>query len=142
MEPRDFHTTAEFLKDFSEEPHIRTSISRSYYGVFLYFRDFLAKNGLTKKKNKKCDVHAFIKNCLQFCQVREGNIAAVHINNLAQWRTDADYDLDKTFLNTDSRAQFNDAKQVIENFERDITSEKTKKILKFATDHAKWKGWI
>jgi len=36
MNPADFHKTADLLKSREEEWHIRTSINRSYYGLFLF----------------------------------------------------------------------------------------------------------
>lgn len=142
MEPCDFHKTAELLKDCVEESHRRTSISRSYYGVFLYFREFFAKNGLTKQKKKKQDSHAFVCNCLQFCQVKGVPKVAVLLNNLRQWRQDADYDLDKTFSDVDANDCLDNARQTISNFKSSLTPIKTIDILKGATNHAKAKDWI
>lgn len=142
MQPCDFHKTAEFLKDHTDEAHIRTSISRSYYGTFLYFREFFAKNGLRKQKQAKQDQHAFVCECLQYCQVREGTKAAVRIKNLLRWRTDADYYLEKTFSNKDSNDRLGEAKQTINNFKQAIKLRKTAEILKNATDYARQKDWI
>ncbi|MCK4795230.1 MAG: hypothetical protein KAV87_66485 [Desulfobacteraceae bacterium] len=142
MEPCDFHKTAELLKDCVEESHRRTSISRSYYGVFLYFREFFAKKGLTKQKKKKQDPHAFVCNCLQFCEVKEGAKAAMRLKDLYQWRSDADYDLDKTFSDADANDRLDDARQTINDFKSTLTPTKTMGILKGATNHAKAKGWI
>ena len=142
MDPCDFHKTAELLKGLAEESHRRTSISRSYYGVFLYFREFLAKNGLTKQKKKKQDPHAFVCNCLQYCEVEGVPKVAMRLRDLFQWRNDADYNLSKTFSDADTNDRLNDARKTINDFESTLTPTKTMSILKGATNHAKVKGWI
>lgn len=141
MQACDFHNTAKLLKDCKEEEHIRTSISRSYYGAYLYFREFLAKNGLVKRK-KRQDPHAFVHRCLQFCEVEEGVKAAVRLNNLFEWRNDADYKLVRPFSNKDSNDRLKDAQETIADFKSAVNRQKTQVIIKMATAHAEQKGWV
>lgn len=140
MNPCDFHETAELLKNHHEEAHIRTSVGRAYYGTFLYFREFLAQNGLEKMKPRH-DIHAFVTECLQFCNVPEGTKAAVRLKTLFKWRTDADYDLSKSFTVADSSDRLAEAKKIVSVFDA-ITIEKKNNIIKNATDYAHRKAWI
>ena len=100
MNPTDFFKTAELLKNETEQAHIRSSISRSYYGVFLYFRKFLNDNGI-KKKDKR-DVHFFVFKCLEQSKAVIGETVAVRLYNLRGDRSIADYDLTKNVKNTKS----------------------------------------
>ena len=142
MDPREFYETAELLKNHSEQPHIRTSIGRAYYGTFLYFREFLIQNGLEKKKQPSKDIHAFVTECLQFSNVPEGAKAAVRLKALFQSRRDADYNLRMSFTPADSNDRLDEAKKTISDFEQTATPEKKQNIIKNATDFARRKDWI
>lgn len=66
ISPIDFHKTAEFLKDQQEEWHVRTVVNRSYYGVFLHFREFLAGQGVhIPGRREKKSQHQFIIECFK-----------------------------------------------------------------------------
>ena len=66
IESTDFHKTAEFLKDQQEEWHVRTTVNRSYYGVFLYLRDFLGCHEVDiPEPRQKISQHRFVIQCLE-----------------------------------------------------------------------------
>jgi len=65
INPTDFLKTAEFLKEQQEEWHIRTTVNRSYYGAFLYFRDFLTCQGVSVPNHKIKSQHQFVIECFE-----------------------------------------------------------------------------
>lgn len=142
MEPTNFFKTAELLKTHVEEAHLRTSIGRSYYAAFLYFRERLKSCGLEKKKQPNQDAHAFVIQCLQSSNVLEGSKASGYLRDMRQLRTDADYHLDKKFSQNDADDAFVIANKAIEDYTRNITPEQEMKLIQKATDFAKLKGWI
>lgn len=142
MEPTQFFTTAELLKDKPGESHLRTSVGRSYYAAFLYFREYLKSLGLEKKKNLTQDVHRFVIQCLQYSNVPEGSKASKYLHDLRQLRTDADYRLDKKFSQNDADDAFAKAKATIDNYTRSITPQREAELIRQATVHAKQKDWI
>jgi hypothetical protein len=64
MDPTEFLKTAELLKSHTEQPHLRTSVGRSYYAALLYFRERLKCLGLEKKKHPTQNAHAFVRGRL------------------------------------------------------------------------------
>ncbi len=142
MDPRDFFETAKLLKTHSSEEHLRTSVGRSYYAAFLYFREYLKKLGLEKVRNPRNDAHAFVINCLQFSGVTEGCEASTRLKDLQQRREDADYKLEKTVSPEDAGDTLVLAEKVIDKYHTDITSEKEARLLSGARRHAKFKHWI
>ena len=142
MEPTDFFKTAELLKTYVEEAHLRTSIGRSYYAAFLYFREYLKSLGLEKKKNPTQGVHIFVIQCLGFSNVPEGSKASKFLHDLRQLRTDADYRLDKKFSQNDADDAFARAKATIDDYTRSITPQREAELIRQATVHAKQNQWI
>ena len=63
MNPADFHKTAELLKSREEEWHIRTSINRSYYGLFLCLRQSLTEAGVRLPDRRRKSHHQFLIDC-------------------------------------------------------------------------------
>jgi len=143
VDPTDFFKTAELLKTHVEEAHLRTSIGRSYYATFLYFREHLRSQGLEKKKQPSQDAHAFIIKCLQNSNVQEGKKASTRLHNLRQLRTDADYRLDKKLSQNDADDAFAKAKNVIDDYTNNITPEQETQLIQNASDFAiKIKSWM
>lgn len=143
MEPTDFFKTAKLLKTHAkEEAHVRTSIGRSYYAAFLFFREWLRTRGLEKKIKPSQDTHAFVNQCLGFSQVSEGCKASKYLRDLQQVREDADYHLDKKLSKNDAEDTFVRAIKVVDNYQKDITTAKEKELVEKATDFAKRKSWI
>jgi uncharacterized protein (UPF0332 family) len=142
VESTDFFKTAKLLKTHIEEAHLRTSIGRSYYAAFLYFREYLKSLGLEKKKNPNRDVHIFVIQCLQYSNVPEGNKASTYLHDLQQLREDADYCLNRPFSKNDADDAFAKANKAIADYTRNITPEQETKLIQKASDFAKLKDWI
>ncbi len=141
MKARDFLNTAVLLSNYSDEEHLRTSISRSYYATFLYFRSFLASKGV-EKREKKREIHAFVSGCLQFCEIREGTKVAVELKKLEQLRTDSDYELLETIAENDCQDALAKARRTIDRFDKQVTSKQKDDIAQGARAHAVMKGWV
>jgi len=141
MDPVDFLKTAESLMDSPREPDIRTSVGRSYYGVFLYFRERLACKGLYKQINSDTASHDFIIQCLMFCNEKIGQVASSRLKTLKQKRRSADYRLGDQFSSNDSSDALEMAKLIISDFEK-ITIEEETRLIENAIKHARLKDWI
>lgn len=136
----DFLNTASLLKNRGEECHIRTSISRSYYGLFLYFREFLA-TGEIRKKDKRL-VHSFVRQCLLRCEVKEAKKISRKLADLFGRRSRADYDLAKRFSTADSSDCLKIATSTINYFENTIPRAEKEAMLLDAKNYAKKEGLI
>ena len=142
MEPAEFLKTAELLKAQTEEAHLRTSAGRSYYAAFLYFREHLKQIGLEKTRKPGYEAHAFVIQCLKFCEVTEGTKASQYLRDLQQVREDADYHLEIPFVQNNADDAFLKAQKVINDYKHNITSEKETTLLEKASAYAKGKCWI
>jgi uncharacterized protein (UPF0332 family) len=142
VDPTDFFKTAELLKLHAEETHLRTSISRSYYAAFLYFRERLRKLGLEKKRKPNFDAHAFVIQCLGYSQVQESNKASKYLHDLQQLREDADYHLGRTFSQNEAEDALAKAKKIVTDYEKNITPTKERTIFDNASAYARRKDWI
>jgi uncharacterized protein (UPF0332 family) len=142
VDPKQFFTTAELLKDKPNESHLRTSVGRSYYAAFLYFRELLRNLGLEKKKNPAHEAHEFVVQCLQFSRTVEGEKAAEYLRDLRRVRTDADYHLNIAFSEKDADYAYVRATRVVADYERGITPAKKKILRHNAMAHARQKGWV
>jgi len=129
MDPIDFHKTADILKDRPEECHIRTTINRAYYGLFLYLRDFLEKNSIVLPKRKKKSHHQFVMDCFKESRKGAPRTAKVEGNKqigqiylrlktLFQNRTSADYKLHLKFHQKDGEDKLRLARDTLEHFEQ------------------------
>lgn len=131
MEPTDFFKTAKLLKTYAkEEAHVRTSIGRSYYAAFLFFREWLRTRGLEKKIKPSQDNHAFVIQCLAFSRVSEGSKASQYLHDLQQVREDADYRLDKKLSKNDAEDTFVKARKAVDNIKKISPLQKKKNSLK------------
>jgi len=78
-----------------EEACLRTSISRSYYGVFCIARNRLIAKGVTIPR---IDTHKFVREKYQTSQKKVEKKIAKNLRRLWNERKDADYE-DKTKIN-------------------------------------------
>lgn len=150
MEPTDFHKTAELLSKETEEAHIRTSINRAYYGLFLYIREFLTTNGIRLPSRKKKSHHQFVLQCIRearfFSNSSEGKrnpsgtkrpkdntMLGIYrrLQTLLQNRTDADYKLHIIFRSNDSQDSLRLATTTIQDF-NSLGFERQKHIIETA----------
>ena len=139
LEATDFLNTAELLNSYDDEEHLRTSVSRSYFATYLYFRNYLAAEGLKKTKEAH-EAHVFVRDCLQFCGVKKGNKVSLSLQKLNQLRTDADYLLYKQMPPNAYKDALDKARKTIADFE-EATPQEKRKIVDGAAEHAKIKGW-
>lgn len=137
-----FLRTAKLLKEQTDEAHLRTSIGRSYYAAFLYFRERLKQIGLEKTKHPGREAHAFIIQCLQWSEVTEGTKASWYLRDLQQVREDTDYHLEKTFSQNEANDAFLKAQKVINDYKHNINTEKETTLLEKASAYAKLKDWL
>jgi len=142
MDPTEFLKTAELLKTHTEQPHLRTSVGRSYYAAILFFRECLKNLGLEKKKHPSQQAHDFVIQCLRFSGVTEAVKASQYLKDLQQIREDADYHLERIFSQNDAEDTFVKAQKLINDFKQKMTKEKEKTLLNSALAHAKQKDWI
>jgi len=123
LNPEEFFKTAEKLKDSDKEPDLRTSMGRSYYAVFLYFRDYLFELGLVPKI-KNHEPHKFVLSCMSNSRVKEAQSLSTKLVELKQKRTKADYDLKIKVTNTEAEDVLEDAKEAIATFNSLMTPDK------------------
>lgn len=154
INPVDFHKTAELLKDQQDEWHIRTTVNRCYYGVFLYFRDFFTEQGVRIPEHKDKSQHKFVIECFQKSKaaatkkmqssgkngdfkeecIKIGQIYS-RLKTLLQDRTNADYRLDLRFPPSYSEDSLRRAKTTIEDFDK--LDKSVSIIIKTAESHAR-----
>ena len=138
MNPKDFFKTAKFLNSHNApEAHFRTSISRSYYGIYLYLRDYLNSHGICKIKSPGQQVHLFVRDVLQNSNSTEGSKLGETLGDLSQLRKDADYDLKKSFTFEDSEMALCMAQDAISDYDKIDSAEETK-LLQNAKARAKF----
>lgn len=99
MDPLDFLNTASSLVKSSAESDLRTSVSRSYYAVILFYRDYLAKKlGFLPENLRK--IHQFIPECFGASGLKEAEKIELKINRAKAARHHADYKLSKKLSKT------------------------------------------
>ena len=138
LEPKDFFNTAEKLKDSNIESDLRTSMSRSYYAIFLYLRDFLASLGLKKKKDNQA--HFFVRACLSNSNVKKAQELSALLGDLCKKREKADYKLNECILTAEVDDAYKDAVEAIEDFK--ITEEDEKKLIKNVKIAGEYQDWF
>jgi hypothetical protein len=150
MDPTDFHKTAELLKDKKDECHVRTSINRSYYGLFLYLREFFAHAGVIMPDRKVKSHHQFVQECLheaRFFGTQAGSGKGrsrdkvifeiwTRLRSLLQRRTDADYNLHTTVRPNDGQDSLRLATSTIQDFDSLRGSPREQHILTVAKSNA------
>lgn len=156
MEPTDFHKTATLLKSSKEQCNIRTSVNRSYYGLFLYIREFLKNQGIELPSRRLISHHQFVLECLhksrffedivderpkapkKNARLKDKTIYGIYarLKSLLQRRTDADYSLHLTFRVTDSEDSLRLATTTVADFAKLNGSKKEKHIIKIANQYA------
>ena len=118
MDPRHFVTLAGFLAARAGAENCRTSISRSYYSLYLVVNLFMIENGIPIPK-KKSECHEKVYNVLNNCGVDDLKNVAVILNELRVKRNEADYDMSLSETENPRTAQFyaERAKEAIATFD-------------------------
>ncbi|HUY33665.1 MAG TPA: HEPN domain-containing protein [Pirellulales bacterium] len=102
MDPTEFIEVAEQLLEDGDEPHLRTAVSRAYYGAFHVARRFLQNCGVEVPRS---DVHDKLRWCLQQSGSQDLEIASRQLDALRAERNKADYDLNDARFKKASRAR-------------------------------------
>jgi hypothetical protein len=88
FDPIDFLTLADKLSNGAGESYFRTSISRSYYSVFISTRDKIELQFGKPKLNKPGEIHQAVIDKLK--ELNLGYLAD-KLDQLRRWRTKSDY---------------------------------------------------
>jgi uncharacterized protein (UPF0332 family) len=115
----DFLKTAKFLSNSQNEWDTRTSISRSYYAVFLEVREFVIKK-CSSGKDFPSDKHGAINRCLIGCTDKSWRKIALNLGTLRQNRTDADYKIDKFFNQKNSETAIAIADKLLIDYQANL----------------------
>jgi uncharacterized protein (UPF0332 family) len=114
MQPSEFQDTAERLAQGTTEGDWRSAISRAYYAVFHYFREFFLLHGLDLGAGAQAHINLYFG--LNNCGQPTVPPIAYAVNELRRARTLADYDLNRMIGQTTSSAVVQAAKKVVEDF--------------------------
>ena len=139
MNPRDFLDTANALAGSSKQSDLRTSVSRSYYAVILFYRDYFARKLGFLAEELKGGVHQFVPECFNASQSTECMKIGEKIRRLYSHRTKADYRLSKTISKINAGDCLEFAKKLIDYHISDGDEEA---VLEQARTRAKVRGLI
>ena len=145
MNPAEFLHTAQDLTNGTRESDYRSSISRSYYAVFLSLREFLDQNGLKKTKSPNLQAHEFVEQCLEWCEIKAGIKVATILNQLKKHRKFSDYDLHIAISQQDSSDVFQKAHKAISDFSiavSEMPDDDLGMLIENAKKYAEKKDWL
>lgn len=121
-------TLAEYLTGYTEmepgeEAIYRAAISRAYYSVFCYSRNYLLKNGLLteedlRRRGELEGSHRIVINVYLFGESRQLKKIGSDLNKLRRYRVKADYDDVYENFKNDLETALSTAKKVFERFSR------------------------
>jgi len=134
MDPQEFLKTANVLVNSLEESDLRTSVSRSYYAVILFYRNYFAEKVGFLPEKLGAAVHTFVPECFNECNPDEAKKIGEKISRLKQGRTNADYILSKTVSSTKAKDCLGLAKELIDC---SISNQTKSAVLSQATARAK-----
>jgi len=124
MDPRVFLELAEELSERTDsEAAQRTSVSRSYYALYLLLHKFLKSKGISLPDTAVA--HERVYRYLHNCGLQEVRSVASHLNDLRDERNIADYQLEETEFR-DARVAsllFNKAQKAYDSFQECISDE-------------------
>jgi len=152
INPTDFYKTAGLLANSNDECHIRTSISRSYYGLFLYIRDYLVSQGVKLPPHNEKSHHSFIRECIKKSRFykdkkESGNtnkkgVDKIIVGILKRFETlqsnrfRADYELTLLYRQKDSEDNLRLAKTAVDDIQKLQDTGRKKHIVSIANLHA------
>ena len=129
----DFQDTAKRLARGNTEGDWRSAISRSYYAVFHYFREFLLNNGLDLGQGGQS--HFNLYTGLMNCGFPSVAAIAVRIDRLRRSRVRADYELGLSFGQNHALGNTRDADKVLADFQAGLQTLSAKQITDGAKAH-------
>lgn len=115
MQWHEFQDTAGRLARGSTEGDWRSAVSRAYYGVFHFFREFLLTNGVDVGQGgaSHSNLYVGLNNCGVGVVVR----IAGGIDDLRAARVRADYDLRRRVDPRDALSAANDSAALVADFQ-------------------------
>jgi hypothetical protein len=128
MNPEEFLILAQqLLQQSSNEAAKRTSVSRSYYGLFNMLTQFLRNNQISVVKT--AEAHKKVSNYLFNCGIEEAQLVASHLDDLRDDRNDADYDLEERKFDDMNQVSFTclKARTAYKEFQQLITNKEVRK---------------
>jgi uncharacterized protein (UPF0332 family) len=134
MEPQDFLNTANLLVNSSKESDLRTSVSRSYYAVILFYRNYFAKAVGFLPDKLDYAVHNFVPECFSASASIEAKKIGEKIVRIKADRTSADYKLSKTVSRNKAGDCLKSARKLINDL---IPNGAKQEVLEQATKRAK-----
>src|SRR5438876_55592 len=115
MQWGEFQDTAERLAHAATEGDWRSAISRGYYAVFHFFREFLAANGLDVGRGGQS--HFNLYSGLLNCGFPQVAAIASRIDGLRVHRVWADYDLVRPISNRAAQSSIRESRSLIADFQ-------------------------
>jgi uncharacterized protein (UPF0332 family) len=103
MNPRDFLTQAQRLVALTGEEDWRSAVSRAYYSAFHVAREFMESLGFTVPQADRA--HGYLWLRLQNCGEASLEQLGRDLQDLRRQRNYADYDLNRTYRQSDAQRQ-------------------------------------
>lgn len=110
----EFQRSAERLAQGATEGNWRSAISRAYYAVFHYFRQWMLTHGLDIGRGGQ--VHNNLYVGLSNCGFAPVAVIGRRFEDLRKNRTDADYDLGTTVSQPDAISHVQEARSLLTDF--------------------------
>jgi len=115
MRWHEFLDTAGRLARGSTEGDWRSAVSRGYYGVFHFFREFLLTNGVDIGQSGTSHSNLYVG--LNNCGIGVVALIADRINDLRKTRTWADYDLRRFVDQQEALGAARDSGKLVADFQ-------------------------
>ena len=115
MQWREFQETAERLAQGATEGDWRSAVSRGYYAVFHFFRDFLLVHGLDVGAGAQS--HFNVYSGLLHCGFAVVATIASRIDALRERRAWCDYDLRQSIRQAFAQRQVQEAASIVADFQ-------------------------
>jgi uncharacterized protein (UPF0332 family) len=112
MNPRHFLTQAQRLVIMTGEEDWRSAVSRAYYSVFHVAREFMDSLGFTVPQADRA--HAYLWLRLQNCGESALEQLGRDLQDLRRQRNYADYDLKRTYFQSDAHREVRRAATLIQ----------------------------
>jgi uncharacterized protein (UPF0332 family) len=138
MQWNDFQDTAERLALGTTEGDWRSAISRGYYAVFHFFREFLLSHGLDVGPAGQSHFNLYIG--LLNCGFPQVAAIASRIDALRAHRVRADYVLARPIRARDSQASVKEAKSLVADFQALLAALPPSQIVGGARQHLQSTG--
>ncbi len=133
MQWAEFQDTAQRLANGATEGDWRSGMSRGYYAVFHYFREFLLTQGLDVGRSGQA--HFNLYTGLWNCGFPTVAAIAGRINDLRIQRVAADYDLGRLVGQPDALSTVHESRAIVADFQSTVTTISPAQIADGARRH-------